>query len=461
MGLPCTFDLAAAIPFVLSDIDVRNDQLVTGALGAINFNPSMQMPRRADNGNLAPAGWFGYSSTGRPAYVDDTARDEMRIGGPSALRVANAAFRVNTGTEYEFVVLAKLASGTGSIQLDAYEISADLATGKRAVGGATDRETEIHAVSNIVSVLSATALSTSYAVYSGDYVPSSSAKWASLNIHTVSETDDVHVEWAIVREKSTRGAPSGTNVGDTSADDISTTIEGAGQLTENLAAGDGVTYRSVARGVAAGSATDGQAISFSPTWDNVPTVRFMAGGLAYNASLTGDQTLDFSALGLSGSGFTARLKMKELASTTQRTDTTVSTPSSPSGLDHSINKSQTDEAYDDKYTFQFDVTVTNFSTTEPGLLTVGLYTNDGSGWVLRDSVMYAGSLGETSSTRLNQTRTVTVDGLGLNDDFGINIESGSGSLNFDSVKYETATTPTTESATPSGASAVDFLVLGG
>ena len=123
---------------------------------------------------------------------------------------------------------------------------------------------------------------------------------------------------------------------------IDETIDGTARLTDSVSALEGATYRSVTRGVEPGTARDGDSVTFSPVWTVVPTVRFVPGGLSFNTSLSGDQTLDLVALNLSGSGFTAQLKIKELTGTiTNHTDSTVSTPSVPSGLDHSINKSQT------------------------------------------------------------------------------------------------------------------------
>lgn len=242
-------------------------------------------------------------------------------------------------------------------------------------------------------------------------------------------------------------------------------FDGDGLLIEDIAAGDGSTFRPVARGPEAGSARDGDVITFSPAWNKIPTVRFISGGISFSPTLNNSQALDFQAVSLSGSGFTASLKIKELVGTeTLHTDTTVSTPSSPAGLDHSINKSQTNEAHNDQYTLQYDVTINNFNTSEPGSVSVGFYTNDGTGWVQRATQSFFGDIGDSQTVRANQTRIVTVDGLGLNDDFGINVESdqaGGSSLNFDSVKYTTATASATETATPAGAPDVQYLVIGG
>lgn len=248
-------------------------------------------------------------------------------------------------------------------------------------------------------------------------------------------------------------------VGDTQASAIGDTIEGSTRLTDTVTALDGVTFRSVARGVESGSARDGDTITFSPVWTATPTVRFVPGGLSFNISLSGDQHLDLVALNLSGSGFTAQLKIKELTGTiTGRVDSTVSTPSVPSGLDHSINKGQTDEAHDDKYTFQYDV-VWVTPPGEPDTVQVGFYTNDGAGWVQRATQNHTGHTGD--SDLLNKIKTVTVDGLGLNDDFGLEREFGPHTITFDQVSYGTAAAPVTETATPVGASSIDYLVIGG
>ena len=250
-------------------------------------------------------------------------------------------------------------------------------------------------------------------------------------------------------------------IGSRQASAISETVVGSGRLTDIVSAQDGAFFRSVARGIEPGTARDADVVTFTPVWTATPTVRFVPGGLSFNTSLTGDQTLDLVALNLSGSGFTAQLKIKELTGAiTNHVDNVVSTPSVPSGLDHSINKTQTAEAHDDKYTFQYDV---SFSSPpgEPAPVSIGFYTNDGAGWVQRATQVHIGDSGDPDL--LNETKTVTVDGLGLNDDFGLEDETGgsTGTLTFDQVSYGTAAAPVTETATPTGASSIDYLVIGG
>ena len=248
-------------------------------------------------------------------------------------------------------------------------------------------------------------------------------------------------------------------VGNQQSTAISDTIIGSKRLVDTVSALDGATFRSVARGVEPGTAMDADIVAFMPVWTATPTVRFVPGGLAFNTSLTGDQTLDFATLNLSGSGFTAKLKIKELVGViTNHIDNVVSIPSVPTGLDNSINKTQTAEAHDDKYTFQYDVAFVG-PPGEPDVIAVGFYTNDGAGWVQRATANHFGD--SSDPDLLNQTKTVTVDGLGLNDDFGLHREFGPHTLTFDQVSYGTAAAPVTESATPTGASSIDYLVIGG
>jgi len=260
--------------------------------------------------------------------------------------------------------------------------------------------------------------------------------------------------------------------GNTTGEWVGNTLIGDGQLSTGVTTDDGGgTLRSVAHGMAIGSADDGDSITFANSWGNIPNVTLFPGGLNYSSTgLSGDQTYDYTALNISTSGFDMRAKLTELSGAgTLRTDSTSSTPSSPSGLDHSINKGQTSEAYNDQYTYQFDVTVANLfigaSNYAAGWVKVGLYTNDGGGWVKRGTVTVVGAAGASSTTsRLNNTATITVDGLGLNDDFGVTLEdalvaTGSSITSFDQVTYTTATAPTSVTASPSGANAIPYVVL--
>jgi len=139
-----------------------------------------------------------------------------------------------------------------------------------------------------------------------------------------------------------------------------------------------------------------------------------------------------------------------------------------------MHKSQTAEAFDDNYTFNFNVTVHNELFNEipgepplwlPGSVTIAFYTNDGGGWAQRATQTFNGSFGEPTKSYTGQTKTVSVNGLSNHSgkEFAIDIMSSSngGSSSFTSVTYTTGSTPSETTATPDGISPVTAFILGG
>jgi hypothetical protein len=236
--------------------------------------------------------------------------------------------------------------------------------------------------------------------------------------------------------------------------------------------GDGVK-RVVSIGNSQRTARDGDAITFNQTWDanNLPEVEFYNGGLTFDSggTLTGDQVQQFKALNISASGFTAELLLSSTAgATTLHTDG----PGTETTTDvWELDKSQAAEAWDDQYTFQIDVTlgsrfIVRLNDWVPTNTAFGFYTNDGGGFVQRATLTLISDGGSSSNTALNQTKTITVDGLGQHAgfEFKVLIESGNASSsidNLDSVKYSTAGAPTTINATPTTVSPVPYVVKGG
>lgn len=237
--------------------------------------------------------------------------------------------------------------------------------------------------------------------------------------------------------------------------------------------GDG-TQRPVSIGNSQDSARDGDVITFNKSWDatELPEVEFRNGGITFDSggTLTGDQTQQFNALSVSATGFTAELLLSGLATTiTPHVDG----PGTETTTDvWELDKSQVDEAWDDQYKFQFDTTLkSNFDPFEkifvPTDTTFGFYFNDGGGFVQRGTRTLTSDGGSSSNTALNQTKTMTVDGIGqiAGKEFKVLIESGpvgSHIDNLDSVSYSTAATaPTTIDATPVEVSPVPFVVKGG
>lgn len=256
-----------------------------------------------------------------------------------------------------------------------------------------------------------------------------------------------------------------------SMNNLSTTILNPGQLSEGVATDQGNgTFRRTAFGLSRGEARDGDYVTFDPPFNTPPSVRVLPGGLTKSGSLSGDYGQYFKAKNVTGAGFEVVAKLRETASgVTARTD---SSPVSNGSNDYVMHKSQSAQAYDDQYKFQFDVTVTNTPTTEPGAptdyipgnLVIAVYTNDGAGWVERGQYSYSGSSTSASTTLNNRQVTVTVDGLTNHGGYEFRVKkiSGSGTLNnFDKVTYSTATAPGEVSATPTGVSDLTYEVLGG
>ena len=176
--------------------------------------------------------------------------------------------------------------------------------------------------------------------------------------------------------------------------------------------------------------------------------------------------------------------MRQLATgTTPRTDTTPTDNGSTAIPRYTIQKAASAlEAWDDRYKFNFDATVKNIRSGEPGyggyepgqmVVSVYIATADSGSpnftptWTLVGSVNVNGLGGSVlNTTRTGLSITVVRDGLtqrgGTCPEFGIAITSEvmpGGSVTFNSVTYETATALTETSATADGIAAVPYTVI--
>ena len=200
---------------ILADLDVRNDLIVSAALGAINANPGFEIPRQHSNGTTVPSSWFSQNGADAIQYVTG-ARDELFFSTTSTRIDSNAAFRVEPRTSYEVVVLArKTVSGDSTtLRVLANEYDSELTSGQRAIcasasvtGAGADPSSVFAVRTRNVTLLGAQALTTTYAVYSAFYTPTSTAKWCSISIDPQdngSATGNMRVEWVVVRERATR-----------------------------------------------------------------------------------------------------------------------------------------------------------------------------------------------------------------------------------------------------------------
>ncbi len=232
------------------------------------------------------------------------------------------------------------------------------------------------------------------------------------------------------------------------------------------------TLRRLPNGLLTGTARDGDSFTFSPVFAGVPIVLFGAGGLVHE-DRTATPTLDdnndwmqkFLASGLGASGFTAVLKLEEVSGTP--TVRTITGDASPPTHDWEGNKGLTDEAVDDGYNFFYDITVDGVPAPapDPNTATVSFYWNTGGGFVLAATVNHTAFQGEGDLVLTGQIKTITKDGMGLNDDFAMSAASDSGhtftgGTDVDyKVTYDEATAGASISATPVGALDVPFIVL--
>jgi hypothetical protein len=266
---------------------------------------------------------------------------------------------------------------------------------------------------------------------------------------------------------------------------ITPRLVGPGTLDESVAIDDGNgNARSIVAGVLSGTVIDGQAVTFTPSFQKVPLVTFNPTGLTYNSAYSAaSHALVVEARSLSASGFTAFAKVRQLAATiTARTDTTPTDLGSGQLPRYTIQKSQVAEAWDDRYVFNFSATVRNIAAFEPGWngympgqLVVGVYISTADSgspnftptWTLVGTLS-VGGVGGTglTTTRSGLSLAVTRDGLGQRGgtcpEFGIGIYSElvtGGSVTFTSVTYETATAPTETSATAAGISPIPYTVI--
>jgi len=197
----------------------------------------------------------------------------------------------------------------------------------------------------------------------------------------------------------------------------------------------------------------------------------------------GDYDVEFSSLGLdplaagetyrlrainkSGTGFTSELKIITPGGTTSITESTNAT--SPAGPQQMVAKANTDDAYNDIYSFYATGSISVFAIDEGGgiysYLGIGFATtwfHDGSSWVEGPQITFSHSTvgiipGHTSGTQtysftnkkigqVNHTGTIrdsaTLGTFGLDEggDFTI--------TNLNSVKFSTQTSSGTRTATP-------------
>lgn len=189
---------------ILSDIDVRNDRLVTAELGAINDNPSMRRPQVHPSGAVGPAGWTTNEVTpSQPTYENNAVRDVAMMSAAN-IEMVNTAFLLNPDTEYEVIALVAV-DGAGPLNFDIRinELDTELPSGKTYVAVNTNSHGS-QAATRTLTPVDNYSLTGGYQIVRGTLSPTSTAKWASVSLWNNNGGFGYRVEWCAVRDKSNR-----------------------------------------------------------------------------------------------------------------------------------------------------------------------------------------------------------------------------------------------------------------
>lgn len=253
---------------------------------------------------------------------------------------------------------------------------------------------------------------------------------------------------------------------------VSGRTEGLGDTVGNLdslgQAGEGfVVTRTGAPGILSqgmieGVARNGDVVVFSTPFDTVPTVKIYPANskVFFTGDSGSDQIARYEAIDVTKTGFTVK------AAILVDTFTGVARSVVPVGV--VATKDLAAEAYNDLYTFQYDVTVA--VAEEPGKyssITLGFEERASGGtFTLRDTARWVNASVSTPATFLNQLKSITIDGAVLNHEFRMTVESqfrNGGTLDsFDLLSWNESSSGVTErDATPDASHYVQWTAVEG
>ena len=233
--------------------------------------------------------------------------------------------------------------------------------------------------------------------------------------------------------------------------------------------GDGI-IRLVPFGPQYVSGRDGDGKTFDDAYAVAPLVSFIAGGGTFDGTGLSNTAIiqnSIQATLVTASGLTIVAELKETASSIvghidgdgAGPETAWNSGNGPTDPDWQAGKGATAAAWNNLYTWKYDVSVNGFP--DPGDITLGFYTNiNGAGWIKQAQRTHFSSVtGATKSATIVGLSTAGPDG----DLYGVDIESAGGATLDDvvDVRYDTATVPAIVTATPTGAEDVVFRVEGG
>lgn len=203
--------------------------------------------------------------------------------------------------------------------------------------------------------------------------------------------------------------------------------------------------------VDSGEANNGDVVSFSTTLSRVPNVIFTAGG---NAPTAG-RNIVIAAEGLTVSGFTMRAVEQAVTPGSTITDT----GGSAGGVgepDQIINRTNSGNPFDGRYSFNYDVNVGTIGPGEPGSIEVGIFVKSGGLWI------QVGTARHTSTNTYSRSVTPTSVDFGAGAEFGVSVlfaeGSGTDISSFNSVAYRLGSVSET-SLTPAGASPIQWFAV--
>lgn len=286
---------------------------------------------------------------------------------------------------------------------------------------------------------------------------------------TLLEEDDAIYDWD---ETTDEQAISTTVTVARVEHNTATTASGDLAAGVGIDQGDGTT-----RGISYGKTTvqggDGDALSFVNAYSEAPLVEYNRGGADFDGSglsNTAVQQASIKALNVTASGFTIQAKIKEVATgIASETDgdgtgseTAWNSGNGPTNPDWQAGKEDGNEAWNDDYEWDYDVTATDF-ILNLDFVEVGFYAKiNGAGWV-----KHGASISHYSTSSDNRV-TRSIDGMNTagpdGDLFGMDVEASDGDgviSDVEAVRWDRATGGGSITATPPGANNVVFIVEGG
>ena len=259
---------------------------------------------------------------------------------------------------------------------------------------------------------------------------------------TLRETASAVYSWSSSEESALDAAP------DTDLINPFLGIDGVSGFVVNPETGEQLP---IERGRQCGTAQDGDTVTFSPPFTRAPFVSFEWQGITTSASLSAPYHPKTEARDLDGDGFTMVARLTESVGALTGRTASLSTPSG-TPKESTATKTETPEAWDDKYTFGFSVTLSKASFLQEAKIVLDFYTrpSGGGAWTLRATWTRTNTDLDDTAVYNNQAVNVNVDGLAANSEFKIvaSTEDRVNSFTTANVSWDEAAAPSDVDGTP-------------